>query len=117
MKAILASISILVLTTAAASAAQMHPGHVSSIDTARATRAPADQMYSTTGTIESFDPRSKTVQLTTGTKYQLPRNADFRGLAIGEKVRITWKAQDPYGTSFGNGESDEFNATRMVVVH
>ena len=114
MKRLFASIPALVLMTAAAAAAQLHPG---SMNTARATGAPAGQMYSTTGTVESFDPRSKTVQLSSGTKYQLPSNADFRGLAIGEKVRITWKAQDPYGTSFGNNESDEFNASRLVIVH
>ena len=117
MKKVLLSFSALALMTAAAAAAQGHPGYMSAMNAAHATKAPASQMYSTTGTVESFDPRSKTVQLTSGTKYQLPRNADFRGLAIGEKVRISWKAQDPYGTSFGNGESDEFNASRIVIMH
>jgi hypothetical protein len=108
MNKILLVISALALTTGVAGAAK---GPV------RAMNSPAREVFSTTGTVESFDPQSKTVQLTTGTKYQLPTNANLRGVAIGEKVRITWNAQDPYGTSFGNGESDEFHATRLVVVH
>ncbi len=74
-------------------------------------------MVSTTGTVESLDPQSKVVQLTTGTKYQLPTNANVWGVAIDSKVRITWKAQDAYGTSFGNNKSDKFRATRLVVIH
>lgn len=112
MKKILIVISALALTTGVAAAAQGQ----STMKAVHTMNAPAAQMFSTTGTVESFDPQSKMVQLTTGTKYQLPRNADLRGVAIGSKVRISWKAQNPYGTSFGNGESDEFNATRLVVV-
>jgi hypothetical protein len=109
MKNILLVISALALTTGVSAAAQGHPSAM------RATH-PAAQLFSTTGIVESFDPPSKTVQLTTGTKYQLPKTADLRGVAIGEKVRITWTAQDPYSTSFGNTESDEFHADRLVVV-
>ncbi|MEK1853417.1 MAG: hypothetical protein AAAC48_16515 [Phyllobacterium sp.] len=116
MKKILIVISALALTTGVAAAAQGQRTYTSAMKAVHTMNVPAAQMFSTTGTVESFDPQSKMVQLTTGTKYQLPRNANLRGVAIGSKVRISWKAQDPYGTSFGNGESDEFNATRLVVV-
>ncbi|MEK1888719.1 MAG: DUF1344 domain-containing protein [Phyllobacterium sp.] len=115
MKKLLLVISALALTTSYA-AAQGQGTYISTIKSVRAMHAPAPDVFSTTGTIEWADPQSKTVQLTTGTKYQLPANASFRGIAAGEKVRITWKGQDPYNTSFGNSESDEFHATRMVVV-
>lgn len=117
MKKMLLVISALVLTTGVATAAQGQRTYPSAMNAAHNMNAPAAQMFSTTGTVESFDPHSKMVQLTTGTKYQLPANANVQGVAIGSKVRITWKAQDPYGTSFGNNESDEFRATRLVVIH
>ncbi|UXN63703.1 MULTISPECIES: DUF1344 domain-containing protein [Phyllobacterium] len=112
MKKIILAISALALATGVAAAAQAPRSYPSAMRAAH----PAAQLFSTTGTVESLDPRSKTVQLTTGTKYQLPKTADLRGVAVGEKVRISWTAQDPYGTSFGNSESDEFHANRLVVV-
>ncbi len=117
MKKIILAISLLALATSVAAAAQGQRTYPSAVKAAHAMNAPAAQLFSTTGTIETFDPQSKMVELTTGTKYQLPKTADFRGLAIGEKVRITWNAQNPYGTSFSNGETDEFNANRLVVLH
>ncbi|MRG56782.1 DUF1344 domain-containing protein [Phyllobacterium sp. SYP-B3895] len=114
MKKLLLVISALALTAGLASA-QGQRTYTSTVKSVRAMHSP--DMFSTTGTIEWVSPQSRTVQLTTGTKYQLPANADFRGIAAGEKVRITWKGQDPYNTSFGNGESDEFHAAKMVVVH
>ena len=117
MKKMLLVISALALTTGVATAAQGQRTYTSAMKAVHTMNAPAAQMVSTTGTVESFDPQSKVVQLTTGTKYQLPTNANVRGVAIGSKVRITWKAQDPYGTSFGNNKSDEFRATRLVVIH
>ncbi len=118
MKKFIVTISALLLTagTVAAQGASLYSPAMNAVYKKTAHPSVTD-VHSTTGTVESFNPKSKTVQLTSGTIYQLPRNADFRGVAIGEKVRITWDAQNPYGTSFGNNETDEFNAIRLVIVH
>ena len=51
--------------------------------------------FTATGVIESLNAKANTVQLAHGDSYQLPAGTDLSGLTAGQRVQVTWDAQNP----------------------
>ncbi|MGH6763455.1 MAG: hypothetical protein ACRECW_17915 [Phyllobacterium sp.] len=53
------------------------------------------EAFTAVGVVESVNPYSNTVQIQGGDSYKLPAGTDLSGLTAGQRVQVTWRAQNP----------------------
>lgn len=53
------------------------------------------QAFTAVGVVQSVNARTNTVQLRNGDSYRLPAGTDLSGLTAGQRVQVTWRAQNP----------------------
>lgn len=63
--------------------------------------------FTSTGVIESLNTKTKTVRIQDGDAYRLPAHVDISGLTPGQRVHVSWNAQNPSSTDHRSG-SDEW---------
>lgn len=51
--------------------------------------------FTSTGVVESINSKANTLRLRNGDAYRLPANADLSGLTRGQRVHVSWNAQNP----------------------
>lgn len=60
--------------------------------------------FTSTGTVESINPIRNELRLSNGDTYRLPTHVDLSSFKVGQRVHLSWGAQNPSVINIGKDQ-------------